>query len=67
MYQVVIREISSHASIPLYQNGTMAKDACGVRNIYWPRERAHDKTRERVVCVMRCADTLIRFVDNVKK
>ncbi len=51
---------------PRCQNGTMAKDAWWVRKVYWRRERAHDKTGERVVCVMYCAGTFIRFVDNVK-
>ncbi len=41
------RRNPSHASIPPYQNGTMAKDAWWVRKVFWRRERAHDKTGKR--------------------
>ncbi len=59
-------ETPRHGPIPHSQNGTMAKDAWSVRKVYWRRERAHDKTGESVVCVMCCAVTFIRFVDNEK-
>ncbi len=34
--------------------------------MYWRRERAHDKTRVRVVFVARTAGAFIGCVDNVK-
>ncbi len=52
-------ETPSHGPIPHNQNGTMAKDAWLVRNVYWRRERAHDKTGERVVFVVCTAGAFI--------
>ncbi len=49
-FQFVLRETPSRASIPPYQNGTMAKDDCWVGKVYWRRGRALDQTGERVVC-----------------
>ncbi len=47
------KEAPGHGPIPPHnQNGTMAKDACGVVKMYWRRERARDQTRERIVFVM---------------
>ncbi len=39
------------------------QSAWWLRNVYWRRERAHDKTEERVVCT---AGAFIGCVDNVK-
>ncbi len=44
---------------PHSQNGTMAKDAWLVGEVYWRRERAHDKTGESGVCVVCTADAFI--------
>ncbi len=49
VYLVVLAENPSHASIPPYQNGTMAKDACRVWKVLWRRERALDRMRVRAV------------------
>ncbi len=51
---------------PHSQNGTMAKDACGVGKMYWRRDRAHDKMRVRVVFVGRTTGAFIGCVDNAK-
>ncbi len=51
---------------PRSQNGTMAKDAWRVRKVYWRRERAYDKTRVRVECVVCIAGAFIGWDDNLK-
>ncbi len=45
----------------------LVKDACGVGKVYWRRERAHDKTRVRVVRVVCTAGAFTGFVNNVKR
>ncbi len=51
---------------PHSQNGTMAKDALRVRKVYWGRERAHDKTGERVVFVVCTVGAFIGCVVEIK-
>ncbi len=55
-YKLFFEKTPSHASIPPYQNGTMAKDAESVRTV----------RRERGLCVVCTAGAFIGCVDNVK-
>ncbi len=51
---------------PPNRNGAITKDASRVIKVYWLRERAHDKTGERVVFVVCTAGAFMGSVDKVK-